>query len=146
MRLATRPEHRIFMTLIEKRDGVKEMDLASSQTFVLDNYITDCPGYAGPIGYIVWGGSPSWITILQQDKDRQWYIVVDTCKLLEGDPRGEFEEVNQMLSRNFDPAARSIGGVFEENESELIELLDTGSVTMMYCGKRYVLTLNVKEE
>jgi len=146
MRLATRPEHKTFMSLVEKRDGTKEMDLSSSQTFVLENYMTDCPGYAGPIGYIVWGGSPTWITVLQKNARGEWEMVLDTCRLLESDPRGEFERLNELMIKSFDPEQRSIGGLFESNTSELVELLDTGSVTMQIQGKRYVVTLNVKEE
>ena len=150
MRLATRPEHDAFMQLICNRDSTNLADLASSESFVHENYTTDCPGYQGPVGIIIWGGSPSWITVFTRGDgvitSSAWEIAVDTARLLEDDPRGEFERVNEKLSRNFDAGARSIGGVFEENDSELVELLDTGSVTMLYCGTRYVLTLNVKEE
>lgn len=41
----------------------------------VDNYISDGPGYAGPIYTIVWGGDPSFVTIIGYRADAMYVIV-----------------------------------------------------------------------
>lgn len=36
---------------------------------VFDDYITDCPGYAGKVLYLVWGGYPQACDVFTWDKD-----------------------------------------------------------------------------
>lgn|SRR3990167_7054844 len=60
-----------------------------------------------------------------------------------GDPRGEFEEVDRSLGK--DENYGSFAEVFDNNEEALIELLETGSVTLKMLGREFELTLNAKE-
>ena len=36
------------------------MQLEDTYIAVFENYITDCPGYAGPLMVVVWGGGPEY--------------------------------------------------------------------------------------
>ena len=56
------------------------------------------------------------------------------------DSRGEFEEVVQMLDER---KQCDLNAIFDNNADELIELLETGSVTLQLEGQAYVFTLNV---
>ena len=43
----------------------------NSAVAVFDNYITDCPGYAGKLMSVVWSGSPDFYEVFTWDKDNE---------------------------------------------------------------------------
>lgn len=42
----------------------------SASVAVYDNYVTDCPGYAGKLMSVVWSGSPSFFDVFIWEKGR----------------------------------------------------------------------------
>ena len=53
-----------------------------------------------------------------------------------------FEELHDDLNRF---AQTDLNGIFDNNPGELMELLETGSVTLKILGKSWVLSLHVEE-
>jgi hypothetical protein len=51
----------------------EELDLASARIAVLTNYITDCPGYAGPLFLVVWSGGPEIHDLLCRASDGELF-------------------------------------------------------------------------
>ncbi len=45
------------------------IDELGGQTYIaiFDRYITDGPGFAGPVAVIIWGAGPEWVTSLKYD-------------------------------------------------------------------------------
>lgn len=148
VRAASWTEHRAWLSLVAERDKLSPLDLPNSYALVQEDYSTDSPGYQGAVGFLIWGGSPEWITIFLQDHKGAWFIELDTARLLEGDQRGEFEKVNEELGKG--DAALVYGSIAEvlDNEGDLVtELFDTGTATLKLSniGRSFELTLNVKE-
>lgn len=149
MRPATATEKEIWLQLVANRDGMllEEVKQYSIHAFVLDEYTTDGPGYQGPIGLIIWPGSNTWMTIFERSKELRWQIAYDTVQAQEGDPRGSFEAVVDSLQRHFetDENLAELIARSEPSDDWVVELMDTGSVTVSAAGRTFELTLHVKE-
>ena len=39
-------------------------DLPEAQIYIVDNYISDGPGYTGPVALIHWGGAPGFVSVM----------------------------------------------------------------------------------
>ena len=108
--------------------------------YVLDKYMTDCPGYAGPVGIVIWRGSPNWVTIFLK-RDGKWVKDLDSVQFLEADPRGAFE-LFQSILENGDS---SLFEFISEEDNRVEEFWDTGSLTVELAGRKWEIVINVKE-
>lgn len=153
-RKATTPE---ILTWLMLMPGGGEDNLADNvaEALVIENYITDSPGYAGPVGIIVWSGSPQWLTTFEKafndenPSDLRWVKGVDTVQMLEGDQRGFFDGLNEFLAERADGGdgefPHDIFTLIADKDETSTEFWETGSVTIKVDGREFVLTLNVRE-
>lgn len=79
MRLATMIEEKAFLSVMSQHNGVSVLELSelNFQVWVLDRYISDGPGYIGPIGIIIWGGGPECMTTFIKENAR-WQLCRET--------------------------------------------------------------------
>lgn len=72
-------EGNIILAFMRYADITPE-ETANRDVFIRDHYITDCPGYVGPVAFIHWHGGPGNITILvKRDgaQDGGWEVEVE---------------------------------------------------------------------
>lgn len=118
--------------------------------WVIEDYITDCPGYAGPVGFILWSGSAQWVTSFEVsgvtvDGERFWKLGFDTCHMLESDPRGAFEEFILLAESIYGEETALMNALVNGGEMLDEEFQDTGSVTVEVAGRKFELVIHVKE-
>lgn len=89
--------------------------------YIAPNYITDCPGYSGPVAFMHWGGAPHFVTVLTWVPVDGWGVVAELHDLggdtsiaapearfmyttLANDPTsaGQFATLAEMLDANRD--------------------------------------------
>jgi len=72
VREPTKKELSEIISIEHKKSGV-EIETVKDWVYtafiaVVDDYITDCPGYSGKVISVVWGGSPSIYNVYTESK------------------------------------------------------------------------------
>lgn len=86
MRTATEQETKGMMAAYLAYTELKPEDVASFDAYVRDKYISDCPGYAGPVGFFHWHGAPHLLTIFiwrrrEAPMGEGWTLIAETNDL-----------------------------------------------------------------
>lgn len=67
----------------EVKEAIREFNqdadagLPGCEIYIRENYITDCPGYHGPVAIVHWNGAPEYINVLLKRKEGWWLIDED---------------------------------------------------------------------
>ena len=81
VRLAFEFERRALLTTYALHARTRVADLPECAVFIHDNYLSDGPGYTGPVAFLHWAGAPTFVTILTlhgtSRDDRHWRVAQD---------------------------------------------------------------------
>jgi formylglycine-generating enzyme required for sulfatase activity len=77
IRLATPDETAEIRAALCNRDTPTPADLCEHAIYIRENYTTDCPGYAGPVAIVHWGGAPNLLSTLTRKPGGLWRLPVE---------------------------------------------------------------------
>jgi hypothetical protein len=77
VRLARADEEVAAINVICEAYGCEPDELASFTAFVHENYITDGPGYAGPVLFLHWPAAAANVSVLCRGRDGAWFLAAD---------------------------------------------------------------------
>lgn len=74
IRMAGAAEREAILEVLHKRSGFETVEeMPDCAVYVRDNYISDGPGYFGPVAIVHWGGGPGFVNALVF-RDGAWAV------------------------------------------------------------------------
>lgn len=69
-RPATDEERKSLIAAYRKEMGLSEEEVSDdicAAAMIVENYMTGCPGYVGPVGILLWDGAPGYLDSFTKD-------------------------------------------------------------------------------